>query len=52
MQEIYLVLSTFNLFHLKHFHYYLGYRLFESFFVLLHFLYNSTEIREGIVNHF
>ena len=39
-------------FWLRNFHYEVGDSLFDALVILLHFLYTSIEIREGITNHF
>ena len=51
-EQIDYTLATFNLFRLQHFHFQPGDCLFDSLAVLVHFRYNSQEIRQGIVNHF
>ena len=46
------VLEIHGLFHLQNFAYVVGDCLFNALQVLLHFRYTSTEIREGVIEHF
>lgn len=50
-EQIDYTLATFSLFKLQHFHSQPGDCLFDPLAVLVHFHYNSKEIRQGIVNH-
>ena len=51
IHDIDYMLSRSHLFLLQYFHYYPGDCVFDSFFVLLHFHYTSTEICKSIVSH-